>query len=302
VATAAITPPNADGSPRIVGDIIALDAREIDATGRLRAVDDHWSRALGRIMIAEGQRTPIEVAHNPQAKSPWKLVSGGHRHAAAIHFPELNPLRCIEVPAGELDRRHSEIAENLWRRELNPLERAVFVAEMHDVLRARAGLSSDASAQSIAANVRWKKELRRAAGDASAIVADAYGFTVEIADRVGLSKRTIENDLMVARRLNPTVQIKLRGHAAAGNATQLRALARLEEADQSAVVDHLLAGARSVSEALARIANRQPVSAEDRRLSTFIGAFSRMTLSQKRGALEALAGLLPSPFKLVEDK
>lgn len=83
----------------------------------------------------------------------WNLVSGGHRHAATLLFPQLNPLRCIEVEAGELDRRQAEIAENLWRRELGPLDRAIFVAEMHEVLRARAGIGG-ISAQSIAANVR----------------------------------------------------------------------------------------------------------------------------------------------------
>jgi hypothetical protein len=43
-------------------------------------------------------------------------------------------------------------------------------------------------------------------------------------------------------------------------------------------------------------------SAEDKRLSTFIGTFARMSLAEQRGALAQLAGMLPAPFKLVEDK
>jgi hypothetical protein len=71
---------NADGSPRIVQDVIAVDAAEVDASGRLRPIDLQWATALGQIMLAEGQRTPILVyrQHGP-GKKPWKLVAGGNR-------------------------------------------------------------------------------------------------------------------------------------------------------------------------------------------------------------------------------
>lgn len=291
---------NSDGTPRIVGDIIAVDAGDIDASDRLRPLDPHWVAALGQVMLAEGQRTPIEVCRNRKGR-PWRLVSGGHRHAAAEMFLDLNPLRAIEVPAQELARRRAEVSENLWRRELDPLDRAMFIAELHELMRAEAG-AADLSPQQIAVNARWQKELKRAAADASDNLSHVYGFTSELADRIGVSRRFIERDLMLARRLSPSVIERLRDHRAASNASQLRALARLDQEQQRAVVDLLLGGAKSVPEALAALTNRPKPNPEDKRLSTFISTFARMSVTEKRGALAQLAGMLPAPFQLVEAK
>lgn len=285
-------------APRVVGDIIALHAGEIDASGRLRPINLGWAAALGRIMLEEGQLAPIWVCRQ-RGPMPWKLVAGGHRHAAASIYLDLNPLKAIEVEASELSRRQAEVAENLHRRDLAPLDRAAFVAEMHDVLRARAGLGA-MSPQAIAANARWKKDLSNAAGDASEIVSRAYGFTTDIAEQFGFSKRSIELDLMLARRLSPAVRDRLRGHRVSGNATQLRALAKLDGPEQAAVVERLLGGAKSVAEAVALLRNREKASPEDRRLSAFIGTFARMSITEKKGALAQLAGMLPAGFRLVE--
>lgn len=301
---------DANGDQRIIGDIIAVDAGDILSEGRLRAIDMPWATALGRVMLAEGQRTPIEVCrHRPDKLNAltrtvakgWLLVSGGHRHAAATIFPELNPLKCIEVDAGLLDRRLAQVSENLWRKDLTPVERADFVAEMHDVLRTKAMLPPDTSPQKIAADARWKKELRKSAGDASLIVRDAYGFTDIIAEYLRLSRQTIERDLMLARRLSPTARQSIQHLSIYGNATQLRALARLERAQQEQVAAMLEAGdVKSVGEALGRLLGRPKPNEEDRRLSTFIGTYGRMPLSEKKGALAQLAGLLPSGWRLVE--
>jgi hypothetical protein len=303
MATAALNGPgqswNADGSPRIVGDIIAVDADDVDATGRLRPIDLNWATALGQIMLAEGQRTPIEVSRNAKGK-PWRLVAGGHRHAAAQMFLDLNPLKAIEVPGSELARRRAEVSENLWRRELDPLDRATFIAELHELLRTEAGVM-DLSPQQLAINARWQKELRKAASDTCDTMSHVYGFTSAIAEQIGLAKRTIERDLFLARRLSPAVAKRLRGHPIARNPGQLRALARLEADQQQGVADLLLECGKTVPDALAIIAHRVRPTAEDRLLSAFIGSFQRMSLSQRRGALKQLASMLPAPFKLVEE-
>jgi ParB family chromosome partitioning protein len=295
MATAAL--PDA---PRIVGDIIALHADEIDASERLRPIDLGWAAALGQIMLSEGQRTPVEVCRQRGPKK-WRLVAGGHRHAAASMFLDLNPIRAIEVEGGELARRQGEIAENLWRRDLSPIDRSVFIAEMYEVLRARSGLAASSSPQQIAANARWKKDLRKESGDTSEIVSRAYGFTRDIAEQIGLSRRSIELDLLLARRLSPAVREQLRGLAIADNATQLRALAKLEADEQEAVLGKLLGGTKSVSGALAEVRARPEPSPEDRRLSAFIGTFARMSLPEKKGALSQLAGMLPAGWKLFEE-
>jgi ParB family chromosome partitioning protein len=290
----------ANDDPRVVGEIIALHADDIDASERLRPIDMSWAAALGQIMLVEGQGTPIQVCRGKRGKKPWRLVAGGHRHAAASMFLELNPLRAIEVPDSELARRQAEIAENLWRRELAPLDRATFLAEMYEVLRARAGLPAGLTPQQIAINARWKKELRKAAGDTSETISHVYGFTSQIADQIGFTKRTVELDLMLAKRLSPRLADRLRAHPVSQNATQLRAIAKLEQDEQASVVELLLGGAKSVAEALARLRERPEVSPEDKRLSAFIGAFARMSLPEKKGALAQLAGMVPAGVRIIE--
>lgn len=289
---------NADGTPRIFGDVFAVDAAEVDASQRLRPVDAAWAAALGQIMLSEGQLTPIQVSRNRGKGKPWILVAGGHRHAAGEMFLDLNPLRAIEVEGGALARRQAEIAENLHRRDLGPIDRASFIAELHDVLRARSGLDTSLSPQQIAVNARWQKELKKEASDTSATIAHVYGFTDELVESVGLSRRAVQYDLMLARRLSPAVTERLRGLPIAGNATQLRALAKLDAAEQMAVVEQLLGGAKSVSDALSRIQNKPKPTPEDKNLSAFLGSFDRMSLSEKKGALHQLAGMLPAGFTL----
>jgi ParB-like chromosome segregation protein Spo0J len=291
---------NADGTPRVFGDVFAVDAAEVDASKRLRPIDTSWATALGQIVLAEGQLTPIQVSRNRGKGKPWILIAGGHRHAAAELFLDLNPLRAIEVEGGELMQRQAEISENLHRRDLNPIDRATFIAELHDVLRARSGLDPSLSPQQIAVNARWQKELAKAAGDAWLTMSHAYGFSDQIAEQSGLSLPTIKRDLMLARRLSPLVVDRLRAHPIARNATQLRALAKLDPAEQTAVVDRLVAGAKSVAEALALLRDKPKAAPEDKRLSAFIGAFARMSLTEKKGALAQLAGMLPAGFRLAQ--
>jgi len=275
--------------------VIAVDAAEVDASERLRPIDAAWATALGQIMLAEGQQTPILVCRHAKEK-PWRLIAGGHRHAAAEMFLDLNPLWAIELEESALALRQAEIAENLWRRELAPIDRANFVAEMHEVLRARTGLDESLGRHAIAAHVRWKKNLRQIAQDASVKITDAYGFTGHIADLAGLSKSSIEKDLMLARRLSPLVAERLRSHPVAGNATQLRALAKLDQHEQAAVVRCLLFGAKSVSEALAQLSDKPKLSVEDKRYSTIIGTLQRMSVTERLGLFQtpAFHALIPA--------
>jgi ParB family chromosome partitioning protein len=293
-----IEPANPSETDRVIGDVIALRPDEIDATGRLRPIDEAWADALGGIMLEEGQLDPIWVSRQKGPKR-WKLVAGGHRHRGA-ELKGIETLRAIEVDAAVLSRRQAEVAENLHRLGLAPIDRAAFIAELHDVLRARSGLLGTITPQEIAANARWKRDLRQAAGDASDIMSRAYGFTSEIAEQYGFSKRSIERDLMLARRLSPQVRESLRGHPVAANATQLRALAKLDLDEQQAVALRLTRGAKTVAEAIAFVRGRAPANPEDKRLSAFIGAFARMSLTEKKGALAQLAGMLPAGFRLAE--
>jgi hypothetical protein len=135
-----------------------------------------------------------------------------------------------------------------------------------------------------------------------------YGWTKEVGADLGLTDRTIRNDLMLYRGLPASLVERLRAgrHPILANASQLRALAKLEPATRERVVDALLGAVvngrtiTSVSVALAHIGTgRAAPDPEAKRLSAFIGAFSRMSLAEKKGALAQLAGMLPAGSRLV---
>lgn len=279
--------------------IVSIRVDQIDMGERLRPIDLDWANALGRVMTREGQQMPIEVCRLP-GTDRWTLVTGAHRTKGA-ELAGIQYLKAIIVGADRIERRMREVSENLWRRDLDPIDRATFVAEIHQLLRARAGIV-DKTPQAIAAQARWQKALKDEASNASATIADAYGIDAELGEQLGLSERTVRNDLLIVRRIPARLlnAMRIAGIAAARNATQLRALAKLDEGRQREVVELLLKGASSVGDAIATLDQRAKPSPEDKRLSAFIGAFARMSLAEKKGALAQLKGMLPAGFELVD--
>lgn len=291
-----------DGSaPEVVGEVLSIPTGQIEVKNRLRPVDPVAAEALAAVMKVEGQRTPAEVCRLP-GKANWRLVTGAHRHAGcAINGV---PLRAIQVSADALDRRQAEISENLFRRGLDPLDRAAFVADLIELQRARAGVAETTTLQSVAAQARWQKALKQQSSDAIQTIGIAYGFTADIADKIGLSRQTIYNDLTLHKRLLPDVVAKLRGHPVASNASQLRLLARESEADQRAIAGLIGGGkVKSVSEGLATIRQKPRPDPETKAWNAFFGAWSRMPARRRREALAKLVEQgLPSGIRIVTEE
>lgn len=293
--------------PDIVGQIVLLRPEEIDATDRLRPIDPVWAEALAGVMQAEGQRTPIEVCRLP-GKTGYKLVTGGHRHAAA----EMKGLylRAEIVTNDAAERRLREISENLHRLDLAPLDRATFVAELVALHKVRAGLDPAQDGRAASVNARWQKALQDEAEDTNDTMSFVYGWSDQVAEQLGFSKRTVERDLLLVRRIAPSTieTLRRRNHATLRNASQLRALAKLTDVEQSKVLSLLIhadmkikgAPFATVTEAIAAMADKQAPSPDAKRLNAFIGNFGRMGLAEKKGALSQLAGMLPAGWSLGE--
>ena len=288
-------------------DFVQVRTDQIDIGERLRQVDMIWAEALGQVMLREGQRTPIEICRLP-GSSRWTLVAGGHRFAGA-QKAGIEYLRAEIVYADRDMRRSREISENLWRNDLAPLDRAAFIAEAVAIQKRRAGIDPNKDGRAVSAAIRWQKQVQDEAEDATATIAVAYNLSAELVEAIGLSARTIRDDLMLYRRLPASVVEHLRryDHPILYHFGQLKALAKLDQATQERVVTRLTderedRAARDVGEALAQLGlgTKAATDPETKRLSTFIGAFSRMGLAEKKGALAQLAGMLPAGFSLVE--
>lgn len=283
--------------PADPGDVIPLDPNEIDLGERLRPIDQAWATAIGQSMQRDGQIHTVDVRWTGEQ---WQLAGAGGHRVTGARLAGI-PIDCRVVLFSQDVSRRREAAENLFRRANDPLERAEAIAELVRIHREQAGIEAiDHREQSM------PKRLRAEAEGTLEIVSNVYGWSEEIGAQIGFTGRTVRNDLFLYRGLRPSAVALLREcrHPVLKNAAQLRALAKLDGVDQQLVANLLRQGAKSVSSALGTLRGSNSVarSAEDKRLSTFIDSFSRMSLTEKRGALAQLAGLLPAPFKLVEDK
>ncbi|MBI0530062.1 hypothetical protein D9602_01665 [Sphingomonas sp. TX0522] len=297
--------PDTDLHQEPLDDFVLIRTKDIVAGERLRAIDTAWAEALGEMMAKDGQDTPIKVCRLP-GQSCWTLVVGAHRHAGAISAG-VEYLRAEIVTANRDDRRLHEVRENLFRRDLSPMDRAAFLAEAVAILKTRAGLDPFAGRQ-VGAAARWQAAVKDEAADATATLAVAYGFTDTVASELGLSSRTVERGLMLYRRIAPSLieQLRKHDHPAAKQQKQLEALAKLEASQQKKVVELLTWPGASlnygqpttVAEAIAHPLGPKPVErakpdAETKRLSSFVGAFARMSIVERRAALSQLAPQLP---------
>lgn len=308
MASTAVTMPSEALHQEPLADFILIRTDEVDFDDRLRPVDSAWAQAVGDMMARDGQDTPIKICRLP-GRNRWTGVVGAHRHAGAV-FAGIEYLKAEVTSANHDDRRLTEIRENLFRSDLSPLDRAAFVAEAVAIHKRRAGIDPAADGRAVSAAVRWQKAVASEAVDANATIALAYGLNDQVADQLGLSKRTIVNDLMLYRRLPPTLVQRLRvaNHPAVRNASQLRAIAKLEPAAQTDVLRALVGDdgwepVGTVAEALKRTQPAKlsvPKSPDQKRLNTFIDTFSRMSAAEQMGALSVLRGLLPKGFAIVE--
>ncbi|MFZ5746555.1 MAG: ParB/RepB/Spo0J family partition protein [Pseudomonadota bacterium] len=277
------------------GDIITLDPNEIDLREeeRLRPIDLRWAEAIGASMRRDGQINPVHVYAQP--KGGWALAGPGAHRVTGARMAEIAIDAKVVSPDTDSHRRR-EAAENLFRRSNDPYERAEAVAELVRLQKLRVGIDPDRPGGAASAEHRWKKALKNEAVDANATIAFAYGWSDAVAEQLGLSRRTVEYDLLLYRRIPRSLIERLRQarHPILGNAAQLRALAKLERDEQISVVallcptsgDQLTQSAKSVSEALARLRGKRADPA-DKRFSAVIGALSRMSAAERIGLFQS---------------
>ncbi|MBI1408159.1 MAG: hypothetical protein GC145_18760 [Caulobacter sp.] len=283
----AASPQKPASDPQQVHDVPIAKVR---VGPRLRELDQSWAVALSGIMADEGeQRTPVDV-YPVAGTDEFELGPGLHRLKAREIGGHETVRAFIIRNATDFERRSREISENLWRKGLDPLQRAAFISDLVELRRLKAGVADDVSPQSVAATARWQTQLAGKAADACAIFAHAYGLTDEVAEEIGLSRRSVYLDLHLHKAIDPGVANLIRTTAIGRNASQLRALAALAPEEQRKVAAEIVAGrAAKVSEAVDRLTpGKVKPSAEAKRLSAVIGHMSKMGRAERKAALETL--------------
>lgn len=223
---------------------IALD--DIFDGDRLRDIDPAWAAALAANFEAGGKPPPIEVripVADEGIEQPYALVVGGHR-MAAFRLLGRTSIRTEIRDLTRLEARLVEVEENLFRHELNALDRAVFLSEHKRVwgeLHPQTGRGGDRKS----ANSKGKIKPTDCRFDPAT-------FSKEAAERCGLSPRSIERAIALVEALTPETIGLLRGTETARNAAELKRLAD-EPAERQSLIAQVLREGKAATVAAARI-------------------------------------------------
>jgi len=199
----------------------------IDCGDRLRSVDESYARLLAENIAQVGRlRQPIEVRRAKGKKAgSFVLIAGGHRLRAA-QMMGWEAIDAFVFDADDDEARLAEIDENLVRHDLNPLDRAVFLAQRKEIYE------------------RLHPETKRG-GDRRSEKSKGHddrliGFSRDTAQRSGLSDSTIRRAVFIAGKLAPDVRASLPGTDLSRRQSELLALAKLGHAEQRQALALLL--------------------------------------------------------------
>jgi len=196
--------------------IASISIENIDTSDRLRPVDQNWVVLLADSMCEQGLSQPIMVSAK-RSDGSYKLLIGSHRLEAAklLEWPEIDAL--IVPENDELKQRLLEIDENLFRRELSALDRAVFLSqrqEIHEVMYpdSKAGIAGGLA----------RHGLQRT----------SLSFAETVSEKMGLTPRSIRRSLQRANKIDPKVREMIGTTALADSGAELDALLKLAPTDQ----------------------------------------------------------------------
>lgn len=226
-----------------------FDIDRINVGERLRAVDpDHVAVIADSIRQCGRVLQPVAITQT--LAGDWMLVAGAHRLAAARMVGHTEIPVVIHEELNGLQAKLIEIDENLLRHELNPLDRAVFLAE-----RKRVYEKMHPETKNGAQGGKGGKTNEN----------DTMSFSKDAAEKIGLNPRTIERSVRIATSLSPEVRKNLVGTELSKNQSELLLLAKQEPDAQVKIVELILDqkdGVKSVKAAIERTSGKPKMVAD----------------------------------------
>jgi len=283
--------------------ILSLDPNAIDPdeAGRIGLFYPAKAEALGYLMQRDGQNDPIKVVHNKASSEyQYRLVAGLHRLKGCLSAG-------IKVRAVVIDKtddlRGMQASENVDRRELEPLERAMFVHAV--VTRVKVQLAAqhgDISQHALAGKaraLRAQETERDIAKEDVAAARDnlslAYGWNEQVAEACGLGVRDIQRSMRIYRCiLEPCRDLidAFKDHPVAKNASALKSIALLNsQVTRRRIIEMLLAEpGLTIDEAHDRLfpPKKQQLSDTEKRVARTKNAFADLGTAEFRAFSELL--------------
>jgi N6-adenosine-specific RNA methylase IME4/ParB-like chromosome segregation protein Spo0J len=205
-----------------------LNPNDIVVKQGRRAIDSSKVRELAESMNQIGLLNPVTVNTN------LELIAGAHRLAAA-ELLGWDEIEAVMMDAPDLLCELAEIDENLMRNELHYLDRGN-AFKRRDELLTGAGLRA--------------KPHRPTNAEKGEMISPLI-TTQAIADQMGVTARTVQQEKQIVRDILPEVQDAIK--AADLPKTDALKIARLEPELQKQVADKLTTGSESFADAIREV-------------------------------------------------
>lgn len=247
---------------------------EIKVGQRLRRVDPDHVEVIAQSMRDCGKvLTPLTVREDKKS-GELHLIAGAHRLAAAKKA-SFEAVPCeIHKNLSPAEARLMEIDENLCRHELNPLDRAAFLAERKAVY------------ETLYPEAKHGGDRKSDAAKNQKDIVSVWSFAKDAADRTGLDERTIRRAVRIHERLDPQARKKIIGTDLARNQSELLALVRFEPQRQREIVKLLLDSdgeIKRVGQAAAKLEGRSTGPDKQSREAKIARAVEAWNRLDKRG-------------------
>ena len=204
---------------------------DIEVGARKRKLDESKVQSLAESFTSIGQLQPITVSRGDYGT--YRLIAGLHRLEAAKAIG-WEKIQAAVFEGGEIETELAEIDENLMRNDLTVLEQGEHLARRNEILEIMGG--------------------RRGVGRYSnGETVSPLKTTSEIAKESGLSERSAQQRMQVARNIVPEVKDAIRDTEIANSTTQLLELARLAPEKQVEVAKSIADGTVSIADAFKSI-------------------------------------------------
>lgn len=234
-------------------EIGSIAVADIVVPPRLRDVDMAWVAVIAETIKAKGQMQEIVLCMKDGKPN---LLAGAHR-LEAVKMAGLTDIRGMIVALDDGEEAvELEAIENMARRELTALDKAIHLGALRDIHQKRSPASTRGGDKKSKAFAEDKDKVQ------------ILYFDQAVASTVKLSRASIYAYLGIYDKLPKATRDRVKGAAMADNLSELKALANEKPADQLAILD-LLQGespkAATVSAAAALHHNEVDTSTPDER-------------------------------------
>jgi len=208
-----------------MAEFLRATISQIHVGERLRPIDQGYVEAIAASFEERGQINPITLRRTPatnKGKTPLTLIAGGFRLSAAklLGWTEID---AIVVAADHVEAQLLEISENLYRNELNPLDRAIFVMKYRELWEEKNG------------KIDKTRNLKNSKGsnspskghDAPSVYAPGRELAKQVQERLGWGLDVYKRATRIGQNLHPTLRQAVRGTEAETNQALLLKFAKL---------------------------------------------------------------------------